>query len=231
MRVLIFGTVYADTLEKFQLAQQWVMLHKRVNPDCDLVLVDSSSIHDGALGDDVQVLQFNDNIGHLSRNGQDGWGRAFCEGLIWAIDRDYDFVVHIEGDSLFRHPVMKFCEFMQNKNLLSFVTSVNGTKTIENNWIETGIMFFSTNYLVASEFIERYNWPDGASKRYPHTPEAVIWEMLRKDYAFSVVPITPMRDDCHRLTTKSVKHYDWITHTTPEVYQAFIESVVSSENA
>jgi hypothetical protein len=54
----------------------------------------------------LQVYRFPDNIGHLARGGKDGWGRAFCKGLEMAIDGQYDYVVHIEGDSLFKRPVL-----------------------------------------------------------------------------------------------------------------------------
>jgi len=224
MRILIFGTVYADTEEKQRLAAQWCELHSK-NRDCTLMLVDSASPFSvERLG--AGVVQLGDNIGHLARTGQDGWGRAFCAGLERAIAWNYDYVVHIEGDSLFRHPVMKFCEFMEKQELRTFVTTVHGTKFVEYDWIETGIMFFSVPYIKDSKFIERYNWPDGASKKYPHTPENVIWNMLHADDALDVVPIQTIRDDRNQLTTSSVKHYCWITHTKPEIYDAFVASTL-----
>jgi hypothetical protein len=125
MRVLIFGTVYCDSEAKRHLAGQWGDLHAALNRDCDLLLVDSSSplaVHG------VPTLQLGDNIGHLGRKGRDGWGRAFCAGLQYAIDHGYDCAVHIEGDSLLRQPVRKFCEFMDEQGLRAFVCSVNGTR-------------------------------------------------------------------------------------------------------
>ncbi len=222
MSTLIFGTVYCDTEEKLRLACQWDKLHEAVNPGCDLLLVDSDSpylvpgVHD--------TLQLGDNIGHLGRNGRDGWGRAFCAGLQYAIDRDYDYVAHVEGDSLFRLPVEKFCEFMEEHQLHTFVCAVNGTKFKEFQWVETGIMFFSTQYISDSNFIERYDWRDGKSKKYPHTPEAVVYEMLDQDGAINVAPIRCMRDDQKVLTVDNVRNYDWISHTTPAIYETFVTS-------
>jgi hypothetical protein len=219
MKILIFGTVYCDTEEKRCLAGQWNTLHSALNPNCDLLLVDSNSplaIHD------TPVLQLGNNIGHLARRGADGWGRAFCAGLRYAIDHGYDYVAHIEGDSLFRHPVIKFFEFMQEQDLQTFVCGVNGTRFKEFAWVETGIMFFSVPYIRGSCFIDRYNWPDGKSKRHPHTPEAVIYEMLDDDGALNIVPIKTMRDDLNILTTDNVGKYDWISHTTPGIYSTFI---------
>jgi hypothetical protein len=223
MKVLIFGTVYCDTEEKRSLAALWGKLHRAINPDCDLLLVDSNSplaIHD------VPVLQLGNNIGHLARKGRDGWGRAFCAGLKYAVDHGYDYAVHIEGDSLLLLPVMKLCETMQKQNLESLVCSVNGTKFKEFAWVETGIMFFSVPYIRDSRFIERYDWQDGESKRYPNTPEAVVYKMLSQDDALEVAPIKTMRDDKNILTVANVQEYDWISHTTPEVYDAFVVSAM-----
>jgi len=221
MRILVFGTTYCKDEHDFCLAQQWVTLHRALNLDCDLLLVDSASPFSVAkLG--TSVVQFGDNIGHLARNGRDGWGRAFCAGLQWAIDRDYDFVVHVEGDSLLRLPVVPICEHMSRHDLWAFVCGVNGTKFREFAWVETGVMFFTVSYVRDSNFVERYDWPDGESKRYPHTPEAVVYHMLVQDGVLNVAPIRTMRDDRKVLAVDNVMNYDWISHATPEVYDAFV---------
>ncbi len=225
MRVLIFGTTYTDTMEKVEIEDKWINLHRTLNPTCDLMLVDSASpLRSVARTDDVHVLQLNNNIGHLGRSGRDGWGRAFCAGLQYAVENYYDFVVHVEGDSLLRQPVMPFCECMKDNELESFVCGVNGTKFKEFRWVETGMMFMSVPYVQESNFIERYNWQDGASKKYPHTPEAVVYEMLEQDDALSVVPLNVMRDDQHLMTKDNIGEYDWITHTTTEIFSTFVTS-------
>lgn len=221
MRILVFGTVYCDTDERLSLARRWSTLHRRLNPACDLLLVDSNS---PMMIDGAPVLQLGDNIGHLSRNGRDGWGRAFCVGLQYAIDNGYDYVIHVEGDSLLRCPVTPFCEYMQQMSLPALACLVSGTRSREFDWVETGVMFFSVKYLNDSRFVDRYDWPDGASKKYPRTPEAVIHEMLDQDGALNIAPIEVTRDDKHVLTRENVRKYDWITHTSPDVYDAFIAS-------
>lgn len=42
-RTLIFGTTYVDTPERETLTRQWLDFHGRLNPRCDLLLVDSQS--------------------------------------------------------------------------------------------------------------------------------------------------------------------------------------------
>lgn len=187
-----------------------------------MLLIDSASPMATCFNKTTHVLQLGDNIGHLGRKGQDGWGRAFCAGLQYAIDKRYDYVVHVEGDSLLKQPVTKFCEFMQQQNLSAFVCGVNGTKFKEFAWVETGVMFLSVPYVRDNDFIERYNWPDGKSKKYPHTPEAVIYQMLVDDGVLTTAPIKTMRDDKGILTKDNVGEYDWISHTTPEIYSTFV---------
>lgn len=228
MRVLIFGTVYCDTKEKQELATHWWRLHNEVNPGCDLMMVDSASplsVTDG-VPFNTTTMQLGDNIGHLARKGQDGWGRAFCAGLHYAVTHGYDYVAHIEGDSLFRKPVVKFCEFMEEQTLGAFVCGVNGTRYQEFSWVETGIMFFSVPYIKDSQFVSRYNWPDGKSKQYPNTPEAVIWNMLREDRQLNTVPIRVMRDDKNQLTLDNIRKFDWISHTSPNLFRKFATSLM-----
>lgn len=225
MRILIFGTCYVDTEAKARLVQQWVEVNRLVNPDCDLLLVDSASPKlPGYL--DTAVYQLNDNVGHLARNGQDGWGRAFCAGLQFAIDRGYDYVVHIEGDSLCRLPVSTICMNMAFRDVAVQSVPVRGTKRVERCWAETGLMFFAVNKL--HDFIEQYDWRDGKRKRYPYTPEAVIYDIL--GLSLQMMAWKTTRDDVGVLTVSNVKDYDWITHTTPEIYDAFVKFVKSMDH-
>lgn len=227
MRILIFGTIYVDTPEKHRLAGQWVRLHSLLNPDCDLLLVDSASPM--PLDFDaprLHIMQLGDNIGHLARGGRDGWGRAFCAGLRCGMDEEYDYVVHIEGDSLCRLDVVDVCESMtlHYENVLS--VPVRGTKRDEVNWTETGLMFFDAQWLKDSAFVDAYNWPDGANKRYPHTPEAVIQEILGDDLNFETWRV--IRDDKQILVHDDVRMYDWITHATPEACDDFIGGLLAN---
>lgn len=220
MRVLIFGTTYCDTAEKEQLTRTWGTLHHALNPECDQLLVDSASpvpVRDDSF---AVVRQLGDNIGHLSRGGQDGWGRAFCTGLHHAIDECYDYAVHIEGDSLCRLDVMKICEQMRDSGGVAWSAPVCGTRRVEKGWVETGLMFLDVEYVDESRLVGRYNWRDGASKKYPHTPEIVLHDLFGEELEMQNWSVT--RDDQRTLTVDNVVQYDWITHTTPAVYSAFV---------
>lgn len=212
MRVLIFGTCYAATEDAARLTGQWVELHQRLNPDCDFLLVDSAS----PLPIKGPVWSFDDNIGHLSKRGKDGWGRAFCHGLQVAIDGGYDYAVHIEGDSLFRLPVLPVIEQIKADVASALVM---GTKKVEVGWIETGLMFFRVGYLVESNFIRRYNWH--GSKRYPNTPEKVIFDLVKDN--LQLMPWIVCRGDQGQITVDSVMDFDWVTHCNdPQAYDRFV---------
>jgi len=221
VKVLIFGTVFADTEEKSRLATMWGTHHDKMNPDCDLLLVDSDSPFD-VQGQYVPVHQLGDNIGHLSKGGDDGWGRAFCAGLQYAIQRNYDYVVHVEGDSLCRLDVMNECMKMKHLNILVMGTPVYGTKIVEEEWLETGLVFMSTRYLMDVKFIEQYDWRNGGVKKYPMTPEWWLLHIFNGQFQWQAWHT--IRDDRKTLTVESVHRYDWVTHTTPKVFDAYVNA-------
>lgn len=230
-KVLIFGTVYADTEERMRLTQLWARHHRRLNPDCDLLLVDSASPmfwhSDGSSISEAQtpisvercsLTSFPDNIGHLSRNGpggasapgRDGWGRAFCRGLEMAIEKGYDYVVHIEGDSLFKYPVGSIISRMMTSGHTALSVPVLGTKRLETGWVETGLIFFSVPFLRRTKFVENYAW----EKRLPSpTPERVIHAMLSAHgAAFKMESWGAYRGDKNQIDESNITRMDWVTH-------------------
>lgn len=235
-RILIFGTVYADTPDKAQLARRWAEVHKHVNPGCDFLLVDSASPEfwagdggpkPGAVLPDVPVWSFPDNIGHMARGGQDGWGRAFCHGLSRAIDEGYDYVAHIEGDSLFRLPVGPIVRQMQRDGHDVVTVPVVGTKRPESEWVETGLMFFRTAWLADTRFIERYHWR--GNKPYPLTPEAAVARLVGDKAQIMVWRVE--RGDRGQITADNATTFDWITHCPAAATDRFAEEVLAPRRA
>lgn len=226
MRVLIFGTSYVETFAQVAQVINWRTLHVNLNRKCDLLLVDSASPMIHCFESDGNVLQLGDNIGHLGRGGQDGWGRAFCWGIEYAIDKGYDYVAHIESDSLFRLSVMPICEQMQRDSIRAASVEVNGTKHVESGWVETGLMIFDVGYLRKKCVTDQYDWRDGSTKSYPHTPEWHLAKILGD--ALQIMPWRAVRDDKRELTIANVVEYDWITHTSPEIFDAFVRNKMVS---
>ena len=226
-KVLIFGTCYADTKERLALTNLWGEHHKRLNPDCDLLLVDSHSPMIWGDGNPDTIKQyrglapmwsFPDNIGHLSRNGpkgpssggRDGWGRAFSKGLEVAIEKGYDYVVHVEGDSLLKHPVRPIIQKMIREGYSVLAVPVQGTKRTEESWVETGLMFFSVPFLKRSEFVKNYSWE---KRQAAPTPERVIHAMLSPlGAAFKMESWGAYRGDKNQINADNICQMDWVTH-------------------
>lgn len=225
MRILIFGTTYVDTPEKQRVVGHWVSINRRLNQHCDLLLVDSASPMVPTT--DVQVLRFPDNIGHLARGGQDGWGRAWCYGVMMAIRSAYDFVVHVESDSLFRLPVRPICEQMEKDPMHDvYSVPVRGTRTQEVDWVETGLMVIRVRWADGTNLPGRYGWERSDEKRhYPMLPEWHVRQMCGPSLRW--MPWSAERGDCGQIRIDNVDNYDWITHVRPEVADAFARSILS----
>lgn len=228
-RVLLFGTCYVDTQDRAQLTRKWADLMLRLNADCDIWLIDSKSPVWPMLDNRIHVFSFPDNIGHLSRPdvtlGKDGWGRAFCKGLQNALDGLYDYAVHIEADSLFRHKVMPICRNMRRDGINAASIPVMSGNRILHQWVETGLMFFDVGYLRKMEFIRRYDWP---MRQARPTPEVVIRQLLGGD--LKMMPWRGMRQDKFpAVSHKNIKqfNYDWITHFHADAwaYDRFLETI------
>jgi hypothetical protein len=238
-RVLIFATTYEDCADRAKLTDHWIKLHGALNTGCDLLIVDSASPwspgirdrhnnfvmlpHSPGLRAPRMFHSFPDNIGHLSRGGRDGWGRAFCKGLEAAIAGRYDYAAHIEGDSLFRLPVMPIVEQMAAENVDCASTPVVGTIRTMPGWVETGLILFRVGYLEEAQFFARYNWP--GRSQHP-TPEVIIRNILGD--RLREMPWKAWRGDKNQITHQNVVDLDldWVTHCHRDVwvYDRFVEA-------
>lgn len=228
-RVLVFGTAWCDCLDRQKLTEQWMTLHMTLNPDCDFLLVDSASpvplVSEGYKGPRCEIFDFGDNVGHLSRGGQDGWGRAFTKGLQIAVERGYDWVVHIEGDSLLRVPVAQLLEELRKARKEVGSIPVKGMHRDFTTWVETGLMAFATSYIAQSRFIQLYDWPI----RVPRpTPEVIVRNLCGGHlHHWS---IKGQRGDRNHITHDNVVSLglDWVTHCHNDVwvYDRFVEAAL-----
>lgn len=249
MKTLIFGTFFVANLPRAELVEMWIRIQKHMNPDLPILLVDSNSenmwtdfvpslrdiervvVPDGAplppLKPGLNWVTFPDNIGHLSLNGGDGWGRAFCRGTQYAIDHGYDYVVHIESDLLNRVPAAKMVEALNQYKLgaLAPLTS--------RDWLcEVGHMVMRTSFLKEIDFIKQYNYKL-ANRGFESWPEHWIEEIMspsmlyynwkggRSDGHYPTQPIIfPDRIDWYDLITHAPYHdyYElFIRHNFPEL--------------
>lgn len=213
MKKLLFATTYVDTVEKLKLLTMW--LDRAMLDECDIMLIDSASPLFPYVPRKVKFFSFTDNVGHLSRRGRDGWGRAFCMGLDTALEQGYDYVAHVEGDSLLLPPVAPVFAEMRTKNLDVMSTHVSS----QPSWMETGLMLFSCGWLRRIEFTKRYDWEHRA--RYPE-PERVVGDIVKGAH-YASLPWRGMRDDFKELTVDNLaaRGLDWLTHAPLNVMERF----------
>ncbi len=195
----------------------WMEMAKRQKRGVDALIVDSASpMMPTQLCKNLYIEYFSDNIGHLSRGGRDGWGRAFCHGLSHADQYDYDYVAHVEGDSLLKLDVSEIIDDMEEWGTKVASIPVSSMP----KWVETGLMFFSVDWVRSSHIVDRYDWKN--REKYPE-PERVIGGIVGRD--LTTMPWTGMRDDFHELTVDNVhgRKLDWLTHAPIAVMERFAQ--------
>lgn len=233
---LILGTCYVDTEEMEDVVDMWARLVRKLNPECDVLLVDSASpvklsgflprlgynclcpmpTPEHLTGTSERVIGFfPDNIGHLSRGGRDGWGRALSAGIDYAVRQGYTHLAYIDADILLARPVQPILDKMIR-------TGVKIACPLEPQYlmVENGIIFADVAYLRDSKFIERYDWENPPTDgRLPENR----FEDLVSDELF-LLPLRGLRNDFGAITPQNVgRAPDWITHASSEVYAAFLK--------
>ena len=96
-----------------------------------LVVDDNSPDGTGKLAD--QLALENPRLHVLHRTEKNGLGRAYCAGFAWALARDYEFVMEMDGD--FSHnpdDIPQFLAAAQNADLVLGSRYRNGIRVI--NW-------------------------------------------------------------------------------------------------
>lgn len=216
-RVLIFGTSYVDRQERKWLLDQWVRINRKLNPECDLLIVDTPGGFDFEV--DVETYRFEDNIGHLTRTNKDGWGRAFTHGVEHGIAAGHDYIVHIETDLLFARPVMPIISLMDGFKLPWLSTQAN-----PHSYMETGLFFMDAERTDDYGVIEQYNWENPPEDRM-FFPERRMRALLG-EYLF-YLPLQGMRDDVAHGRVDLRKSFpygmDWLTHSTVACYRTFMD--------
>lgn len=234
-KILVYATTYVDSGDREQLTRQWLDLHTALNPECDFLIVDSASPlpvlplewseRFKAEPQRFKFFNFGDNVGHLSRRGRDGWGRAFCRGLDYAVEHGYAYVLHVEGDSLLRAPARELVKKLKASGKGVATIEVRGTTREIPGWIETGLMLFSTAFLQRSNFTSRYDWP---KREVRPTPEWVAPEIIGRDNILLLDGLKGLRGDKNQITAETIVKLDldWVTHVHNDiwVYQAFVDA-------
>lgn len=214
-RILIFGTIYAHDQKSSYLAKMNGNLIRRLNPGLDVMLVDSDSPIRVRWGE--RDINLSPNIGHLSGGGRDGFGRAFCAGLDYAVDNEYDYVAQIDADILFAHPVRPVVERMCNAGVM-----VAAPMDFTYQFIENGLMFYYVPWLRSTGFTAAYDWENSTQTEFPERKV----ERLCGDDLF-ILPYRGLRNDRGAVTPLNMRRafpfgLDYITHAEFDLYRAFL---------
>ena len=216
---LIFGTCYIGTVIMKCHVELWCKLMRKLNPETDILLIDSCSIYspqEFAASNGINFIDFGNNVGHLSLQGRDGWGRAFCKGIQYAIDNNYKYVVYTDADIFLSFPVKSVIDKMERTNV-----KICTPFDITYLFIENGVVFADVNYMNESRFISKYDW-ENANQPIPEHRCASLWQ----DELF-ILPILGFRNDSSHITHQNVENpqIQYLTHCKDfSLYQHFLES-------
>ncbi|MGV3754569.1 MAG: polyprenol monophosphomannose synthase [Verrucomicrobiota bacterium] len=98
----------------------------------DLLVVDDNSPDGtGQIADDLAAKHPQVHV--LHRSEKNGLGRAYCAGFAWALERDYEYIMEMDGD--FSHnpeDIAKFLEAAKDADLVIGSRYCNGIRVI--NW-------------------------------------------------------------------------------------------------
>lgn len=230
MKPLIVGTCYVADEATREIVIAWSLLNRKLNPGIDILLVDSASPFDpnhflprkAPRHANIIVRRFPDNIGHLSKGGGDGWGRAFCHGLETAMMLGYSHIAYIDADLLFARPVMPVLEKLQRCGV-----GVACPFDTTYQFVENGLVFADLWALIQAGFIEKYDWPNSPP---PTSPEALPerrFEMILHDVLFTL-PLRGLRNDGGVLTRENIGQFpyplDYLTHCADfGLYDRFLQ--------
>ena len=231
-RILIYGTCCLSDATLRELIKLWERCIDSQNPDCDVVMIDapgpygvekvlrppkwSWETESGHIyrADPIDyglmhrwVYSFTENAGHLNRGGKDGAGRAFMQGMMIAMQRGYDYCVHVEGDLIMTRPIRPWVERM-HKHGIKCAAPFDSYYQFG----EWGLSFFNVDWLRETNFMERYDWPRQTGLPIPE----IKIEQLCGDEFFTL-PIRGLRNDFHQVTRAHMTSafpygIDYITH-------------------
>lgn len=127
-KTLVIVPTYNERENLPPLVQRLLALPARV----DLLVVDDNSPDGtGKLADELAAR--HPNVFVLHRAEKNGLGRAYCAGFAWALERDYELIMEMDGD--FSHnpdAIPDFVAAAQNADLVIGSRYSNGIRVI--NW-------------------------------------------------------------------------------------------------
>ena len=158
-----------------------------LNVPIDLLVVDDNSPDGtGKIADDLAAQHPQVHV--LHRSEKNGLGRAYCAGFAWALERDYEYIMEMDGD--FSHnpeDIAKFLEAAQDADLVIGSRYCNGIRVI--NWPLTRLMLsMSAGLYVRLITGMPFSDPTGGFKCFRrHALQAIDLDRVRSNgYSFQI---------------------------------------------
>jgi len=151
-----------------------------------LVVDDNSPDGTGQLAD--ELARKNSHLNVLHREEKNGLGRAYCAGFAWALERDYEFILEMDGD--FSHnpdDIPSFVEAAQNADLILGSRYRNGIRVI--NWpLKRLVLSMGAGQYVRTITGMPYTDPTGGFKCFRrHALQSIDLESVRSNgYSFQI---------------------------------------------
>jgi dolichol-phosphate mannosyltransferase len=160
---------------------------RKLDQPVDLLVVDDASPDGtGQLADELAAKYPAIHV--LHRSGKAGLGRAYCAGFLWALDRDFEFILEMDGD--FSHDpddIPRFLEAAQNADLVLGSRYRDGIRVI--NWPLSRLVLS----LAAAQYVRwitgmPFTDPTGGYKCFRRaTLESLALESVRSNgYSFQI---------------------------------------------
>ncbi len=223
-------------------------LARKLNPDCDFLIVDNCSplnafnFHRSQESWHVRYLEpmtdeapaithpntfvrFAESLGHFfhGRTGggkaMDGPGRAHSLALTMAIGSGYDRAVYIESDALFRHPVSWAFDQMTKP-----VGCQPGGRYYDLDW--HAVFFKDLRWLADFDFVGKYDWKNRVGEPGGEPAGEVIWQRILGEHV-EPLPIAGDRGDAVGLCSGNMDELypqgvDLLTHVDAGTYQFWL---------
>jgi dolichol-phosphate mannosyltransferase len=151
-----------------------------------LVVDDNSPDGTGRVADDLASRHSQVHV--LHRAEKDGLGRAYCAGFAWALQRSYEFIFEMDGDSSHNPAdIPRFLEAVESADLVLGSRYWRGIRVI--NWPLSRLMLS----LVAAKYVQwitgmPFTDPTGGYKCFRRTTlESIHLDQVRSNgYSFQI---------------------------------------------
>lgn len=237
-KTLIWQQVFLQNEGQAKLFAVSHALVRRLNPDCDLLVIDNGSLVDPrAYATPDLWFHYPHSIGHFVHGTQDGTtprdgpGRGHAAAWSIAMASGYERGVYLEGDTLFAHPVeWGFSQMTkpvacqpgcrrQSDHLKFFI----GYETDWHIWWVNDLKWFKT-----FDFLGQYDWPNRKGEPREESGETLYQNIFGEH--LQTLPVRGARGDAIGLTVGNYAEFypggcDIITHVSREAYAHFLNQI------